>query len=173
MREPHDDAFEDDGGEVSRSQRRRDALAVLALAERLTELSAHQLDKLPLSPAILDAVRDTQRIRSQIARKRQLQYLAKLMRREEDALEPVRAALEHDRDAQRRETAELHRLEHWRERLLADDAALTEYLDAHPDADRQHLRALIRQARVERTANKPPHAFRDLYRELKRLQQDD
>jgi ribosome-associated protein len=155
----------------SRSQRKREAEAVLDLAEQLVALTPQALGKLPLPEHLRDAVRDTQRISSHIARKRQLHYLAKQMRREDDALlDELRAQLGHDRNEARRETAELHRIESWRDRLLRDgDAALGELADAHPDLDRHHLRQLVRTAHDERLHNRPPKAFRELFRELKTL----
>ena len=99
----------------SRSQKRRDAMEVLALAQQLVALSDPALDRLPLPDQVRSAIDDTKRIRQQIAHKRQLHYLAKLMRREDDGtLHAWRQALEPDREAQRRETALLHRLEQWR-----------------------------------------------------------
>lgn len=153
----------------SRSQKKRDAEAVLELAERLVGLSAQQLKALPLSEPLLDALRETQRITSHVARKRQLHYFAKLMRREdEEMLEALRRLLEHDRSEARRETAALHRLEAWRERLLKDgDDALGELADAYPDIDRHHLRQLIRAAREEHLHNRPPNAFREIFQVLK------
>ena len=144
---------------------------MLGLAEQLVALGAQSLKKLPLPEHIADAVRDTQRIGSHVARKRQLHYLAKLMRREDDELlDELRSQLGHDRADARRETAELHRIEHWRDRLLKDgDAALGELANAHPDIDRHHLRQLVRTAHDERLHNKPPKAFRELFRELKAL----
>jgi ribosome-associated protein len=165
---------DDESGEFlgpSRSQRKREAEAVLELAERLVELGDARLRQLALPESIADAVRDTRRISAPVARKRQLHYLAKLMRREdEESLDGLRAALEHDRAEARRETAALHRVEAWRERLLADgDTALGELADAHPELDRQHLRALVRSAREERLQNRPPTAFREIFRVLKEL----
>ena len=73
-------------------------------------------------------------------------------------------------DAARRETAILHKVETWRARLLEDgDVALGELLTEHPTADRQHLRQLVRNAGEERLKNKPPHAFRELFHELREL----
>jgi ribosome-associated protein len=99
------------------------------------------------------------------------------MRREDDeALDAIRDALDVAGEAARRETATLHRVEAWRERLIVDgDAALAELLGEHPGADRQHLRQLVRNAVDERNRNKPPHAFRELFRELRELllQSDD
>lgn len=155
----------------SRSQRKREAGAVLELAERLVALTPAQLKPLDLPDPIADAVRDTQRIGAQVARKRQLHYLAKLMRREDDeVLDGWRSALEHDRAAARRETAALHRVEAWRDRLLDEgDSALGELADEYPDIDRHHLRQLMRSARDERLQNRPPRAYRELFRELRDL----
>jgi len=164
--------FEDEGDwGPSRSEQRREALAVLELAQRLVEQTEARLAQLPMDEDLRELVRDSRRITAQIARKRQVQYLAKHMRRREpEALAAIRAALDHDRTDHLREAQSLHAVEHWRDRLIAEgDAALTELLDAHPDADRQHLRQLARNAHQEKLKNKPPHAFRELFRELREL----
>ena len=169
MREPDSETDQADD-EPSRSQLRREALDVLKLAHALVELSDAQLTRVPLSDELREEVSRARAVTQQIARKRQTQFLAKQLRRREDELEPIRAALEHDRDHSRRETAHLHRVEQWRERLLAEgDDALTELLQQFPQADRQRLRQLARQARAERDANKAPHAQRELFRELREL----
>jgi ribosome-associated protein len=162
-------------GEVSRSQRRREALDVLRLAHQLCEMSDAQLGGLPLSDDLLDEVRHARAVRQQIAHKRQTQYLAKQMRKLDDAeLDAIRAALEHDRSHARRDTAALHQIESWRDRLMADgDEALGELVTAHPHADRQHLRQLARQARSERNAGRPLHAYRELFRVLRELLEGD
>jgi ribosome-associated protein len=171
---------DEDSGEFlgpSRSELRRAALDVLALGEKLVALSEAQLAKLPIPEDLLPHIRDAKRITSHVAHKRQLAFLAKQMRREDDeALDAIRDALDVGGDAARRETAALHRVETWRERLLANgDEALAELLTDHPGADRQHLRQLVRNAIEERNRNKPPHAFRELFRELRGLllQADD
>ena len=155
----------------SRSQLRREALAVFELAERLMEQNDAQLAKLPLDDEMRELVRESQRITQQIARKRQTQFLAKNLRRlDDDALDAIRQALEHAKADSRRDTAALHRIEDWRERLIAEgDAALSEFLADHPHADRQHLRQLARNAHAERLGNKPPHAARELFRVLRDL----
>lgn len=156
---------------ASRSQQRREALEVLDLARQLSALTPQQLARLPVPEALLPHIAETRRITAHIAHKRQLQYLAKQMRREDDAaLEALRDALDVNGDAARVETARLHRAEALRDRLLADgDAALTGLLAEHPHADRQRLRQLVRNALEERSKNKPPHAFRELFRELREL----
>lgn len=155
----------------SRSQNRREALEVLALSERLVALTEAQLDKLPVPEGLLPHIRESRRITSHIAHKRQLAFLAKQMRREDDqTLEKIRDALDAGGDASRREVAAMHRVEAWRDRLLADgDAALAELLDTHPAADGQLLRQLVRNTLEERKRNKPPRAFRELFRELREL----
>lgn len=155
----------------SRSQQRREALEVLELARQLSELTPQQLSRLPVPDGLLPHIAETRRITSHVAHKRQLQYLAKQMRREDDAtLEAIRDALDVNGNAARVEAAMLHRAESWRERLIADgDAALGELLADYPQADRQHLRQLARNAHEEKLRNKPPHAYRELFRELREL----
>ena len=164
--------IDEDSGEYlspSRKQNRRDALEVLSLADALVALSDNQLGKLPVPDTLLPHIADARRITSHIARKRQLAFLAKQMRRESDeTLEAIRDAMDAGGSAARFETAMLHRAETWRTRLLDDgDAALAELLDAYPDADRQRLRQLVRNTLAERAKNKPPAAFRELFRELR------
>ena len=173
MSETDDTAFDPDEywAGPSRSQLRREALGVFELAERLVEQSEAQLARVPLDDALRTLVQESQRITQQIARKRQVQYLAKILRREDDeTLETIRHALEHAKSDSRRDTAALHRIEAWRDRLIDEgDAALAELLTAHPTADRQHLRQLARNAKDERLHHKPLHAYRDLFRALREL----
>ncbi|WP_329742783.1 ribosome biogenesis factor YjgA [Dyella sp. A6] len=158
----------------TRTQQRRDALAVLELAGQLVDLPPAKLAKLELPDDVRDEIANVRRITSHIARKRQLAFLAKLMRRHDTAaFDAVRAALGENRDRQRQETAAMHRLEAQRDRLLDDDQALHALIAQHPELDRQHLRSLIRQARVEKDSpNKPPRAYRELFQVLKELSQD-
>ncbi len=155
----------------SRSEQRRSALEVLELGAQLAALSDAQLAKLPVPESLLPHILECRRITSHIAHKRQLQFLAKQMRREDDeVLEAIRDALDEKGDSARREVAAMHRVETWRERLIdGGDAALAELLDEYPRADRQHLRQLVRNAIEERNRNKPPRAFRELYRALRAL----
>jgi len=155
----------------SRSQQRREALDVLALAARLVALEPGRLAKLPVPEQLLPHIAETKRITSHIAHKRQLAFLAKQMRREDDdALDAIRDALDAGGEAAKQETALLHRVERWRERLLDEgDGALAELLGEFPQADRQKLRQLARNAVEERNRNKPPRAFRELFREIRDL----
>ncbi len=169
MQQVDDDSGEYDG--PSRSELRREALAVRELAERLVEQPPARLQQLPLAEDLLAIALSAQRITAQIAHKRQVGFLAKKLRREDDdTLIALRAALEHDKADSRREAAALHRVEALREQLIAGgDAELGDLVAAHPRADRQRLRQLVRNAREEKLRNKPPHSYRELFRELRDL----
>jgi ribosome-associated protein len=153
----------------SRTQQRGDALEIRALAEKLVALPSSRFAKLPIPEDLLPHIIETQRVTSHIAHKRQLQYLAKQMRRQDDTtLEAIRDALDDSGESVRQANALLHQAEHWRERLLCDgDAALTDLLDEFPTANRQKLRQLVRNAVEEKAKNKPPRAFRELFQEVK------
>jgi ribosome-associated protein len=156
----------------SRTQQRREALAVLALASQLVELPASRLARLELPDDVRREIETTRRITAHGARKRQMAFLAKVMRRfgEED-FAAVRAELGENREKQRQDTAAMHRLEAIRDQLVAgDEAALSELITEHPQVDRQRLRSLLRQARMEQeTPNKPPKAYREIFQLLKEL----
>jgi ribosome-associated protein len=156
----------------SRTQQRREALAVLTLASQLIELQPSRLAKLELPEDVRREVDITRRMTAHGAKKRQLAFLAKVMRRYDDVdFASVRAELGENREKQRQETAGMHRLESMRDRLIAEDeTALPELIAEHPQVDRQHLRSLIRQARVEKDMpNKPPKAYREIFQLLKDL----
>jgi len=155
----------------TRTQQRKDALAVLALANQLMELPPSKLAKLELPEDVQREIANTRRITSHGARKRQMAFLAKVMRRHENSVfDGIRAALGENRDLQRQETAAMHRLEATRDRLLADpDNAMSDVIAQFPNVDRQHLRSLVRQAKIEKDGNKPPRAYREIYQLLKEL----
>jgi ribosome-associated protein len=138
------------------------------------ELPPSKLARANLPEDVMREIDHLRRITSHIARKRQLGFLAKVMRRHDDeAFEGARTLLGENRDQQRKETAAMHRLESLRERLLDSDDAFQSLIDQHPDIDRQHLRSLIRQARIERDGNKSPRAYREIFQLLKELPEDD
>ncbi len=165
----HDPTDDEPFDGPSRSQLRREALAVLALAEALVDLPDAELQRMPLDDDLVGEVRRARAVPQQIARKRQIQYLAKQMRKlDDEALAPLRAALAHDRAQMRRAAADLHQVERWRDRLIAEgDDAIGAWLALHPAADRQQLRALVRQAKLEADRSKPPRASRELFRLLR------
>lgn len=135
----------------SKSQRKRDMTALQALGVRLVELSRDKLAQLPLSERLVEAILEAQRITAHEGRRRQLQFVGKLMR---DADGPaITAQLDIWENGSREQAAYFHDLERWRDRLMADDEALTTFIAAHPAADIQQLRSLIRAARKEAAAN--------------------
>lgn len=153
----------------SKTQRKKAMHALQSLGETLVDLSADQLDRLDLPETLHDAVVEAGRIRSREGRRRQLQYIGRLMRDVETAeLAERLALLQGESDAAK---AEFHALERWRARLLEDDAALTDWLAAHPGSDAQLLRQLVRNARRETTEGKPPRASRALFRLLRETRQ--
>jgi ribosome-associated protein len=159
-----------DPSRPSKSQRKRDMTALQDLGEELVELTRERLMQLALPEALEEAVLEAQRIRSHEGRRRQLQYIGKLMRSVE--VEPIQAQLAVWRGTSRAAAAALHHLEHWRERLLEDDAALAEFTaNAGPlePATLTALRSSVRMARQERAAEREPRHYRELFRLLKEI----
>jgi len=155
---------------ASRTKKKEHVEALQKLGAALVALAPAQLDALDLPAELLGAVREAQRIRSHEARRRQLQYIGKVMRRVD--AEPVRAALAVVAGQSAAARAQQRRLEAWRERLIGDDAALTEFAAEYPQADLQALRTLIRNARKEIAEARPPRAQRELFRVLRELPHD-
>ena len=150
---------------VSKTRRKREMHELQALGAALVDLSEAQLADIPLEDRLLAAVLEAKRMRSHEARRRQLQYIGRLMR-EVDAA-PIRARLGELSGASAQASVRHRRLEALRERLMSDDAALTDFAAGHPAADVQALRALIRNARKEQKEGRPPRAYRELFRFLK------
>jgi ribosome-associated protein len=154
-------------GPVSKTQRKKEMHELQALGAALVELPEAQIRALELDEGLRQAVLEAKRISSHEARRRQLQHIGRLMREVDPA--SIRAQLGAIEGSSAEATARHRRLEQTRERLLADDAALTDFVAAHPGADAQALRTLIRNARREQKEGLPPRAFRELFRTLKSL----
>jgi ribosome-associated protein len=119
---------------------------------------------------VRDAILMCQTITNHEGRRRQLQFVGKLMRSlDEEEVAVIQRTIESWKGTSKAEAAALHALERRRDKLLADDKALTQLLEEHPDLDVQHLRALIRNARKEQAENKPPKAYREIFQILKDL----
>jgi len=161
------DEFEDLTAQPSKSQRKRESTALQDLGAELVKLSPERVRKMDLPEGVRAAVLEAQRISSRGALRRQMQYVGKLMR-DVDA-GPIAEQLAALRGESDRAKAGFHALEHWRERLLADDQAVTDWLARHPDSDVQQLRQLIRNARREAAEGKPPRSSRALFRMLAHL----
>lgn len=160
---------EDDGeGELgpSKSQRKRDADELQDLGVRLTELGPAELDALPLPENLRDAIDLAKRITAHGGLYRQRQYIGKLMRKAD--VGAIRAALE-SRDLERRLAArEFHRIETWRDRLVAEgEPAIEALVASEPRLNAKRLRTLVAEARAQRDAGRPPAAARALFKFLR------
>jgi ribosome-associated protein len=166
MTVPEDEQSEFDG--PSKSQRKRDADALQALGVALLDLPPADLEALPLPEKLRDALELLRRITSRGAQVRQKQYIGKLMRKID--IEPIGAAIERQRIAQANQSRDFHRLEAWRDRLLAEgEPALAALLSTHPHADASRIRRLLGEAARERAAEKNPAAARELFRYLREI----
>jgi len=153
---------------VSKSQKKREATAAQDLGANLVKLDENALNSIELPESLRAAIDEARRIRKQGALKRQLQYIGKLMRKVE--LEPIHDQYEKLINHYNTDIKALHHLEKWRDRLLTEgDKALGELVDEAPNADRQHLRQLIRQSQKESKLKKPPKSAREIFKYLKTL----
>lgn len=138
------------GGEPSKTELKRESTELQKLGEALLTLRADLMDRLQLPESLLTALAELRRISNFEGRRRQLQYVGKLMRAlDEETRQAARDALEEQHSGSARDTLALHVAEKWRDDLIADDEALQRWLADHPDTDVQQLRALIRQARKD------------------------
>jgi ribosome-associated protein len=146
----------------SKSQRKRDMLALQDIGKTLVELPAAQLAKIPLEPPLAEAISEARLLTSHGAIRRQLQYIGKLMRNIDPT--PIQAALA-DLDLKSQQSkAQFHQIERWRDRLIAeDDTTLQVFIDQHPDVDRQQLRQFVRNAK------KSTKAHAELFRFLRTI----
>lgn len=153
--------------EISKTKLKQAMLELQDLGEALVDLPKDKLARLNLPETLLDAVLAGKKITAHGALSRQKQYIGRLMRGIDAA--PIRAQLDIWNNAHGQDTAVFHRLENWRQRLIDDDTALQEFLGAYPTDETQRLRTLIRNARKEASANKPPKSSRELFKLLRAI----
>lgn len=151
--------------EISKTQRKKEMLELQSLGAALVELPQIHLDAISLPENLKGAVLEARRIKTHEGKRRQMQYIGRLMRDVDPA--PIRAELDAFTRSSAQSAAAHRRLEAWRERLLADDAALTEFAAAYPGTDVQQIRSLIRNVKREREAGKSPRSYRELFRFIK------
>jgi ribosome-associated protein len=152
---------------ASKTRRKREMHALQDIGEQLVQLDPKRLKELDLPETLADAVLEAKRMRKHGAIRRQMQFIGKLMRDLDAA--PITQKLAAWNGLALQQTAWLHQLERWRERLLSDEQALAELGQKFPAANLQQLRALIRNAQKERLASKPPKSFRALFQELQKF----
>lgn len=151
----------------SKSQRKRDMHELQTLGAALVELNDDQLAAVDLPELLLDAVQAARSITKHEARRRQLQYIGKIMRHIDP--EPIRAQIAAWQAVSAAHTARLHLVERWRDRLLQDEEALSQLASEYPGADVAHIRLLIRNAARERASEQPPKSYRALFKLLNEL----
>ena len=158
------------GDEPSRTDRKRESTELQKLGEELLTLRSDLMDRLDLSDKLVDAIDEARRISNFEGKRRQMQFIGKLMRQlDPETLQAVRTVLNEQHSGSASDTLALHQVEHWRDRLVADDAALSDWVQHYPQSDSQQIRALIRQARrdakptVEGATPRHGKAYRELF----------
>jgi ribosome-associated protein len=152
----------------SKTRLKQDSHALQDLGEALVELPESRLDGLAIAEPLLDAVREYKRTRSHEGRRRQMQYIGKLMRRND--VEPIRQAVTDMQIGRAKDSLALHEAERWRAELIAGDDALTRWADEHADSDIQQLRSLVRSARKDAALvpeKRSGRAYRELFQFIK------
>lgn len=152
----------------SKSQRKREMTALQVLGAEIEALPRERFKRVPLPEHVQEALAEARRITDHEGKRRQMQYVGKVMRSLDDAeIAAIRRTLETFKGASRAETTRLHLIERWRDRLVADDGAMTAYCADYPDTDVQTLRTLVRNARREAQQQKPPRAAREIFQLVK------
>jgi ribosome-associated protein len=147
--------------EPTRTDLKKESTEVQKLGEDLLTLRADLLTRLDLPEKLVDGVAEAKRITNFEGKRRQMQFIGKLMRKlEPTKWDEIRAALEEQHRPSVKETLVLHQAEQWRDRLIADDDAVGQWLTLSPETDSQNLRALVRQARKDAKPEKPGEALR-------------
>ena len=165
MVDSYDDAFD---GEKSKSQVKRELHALVDLGERLTTLKPDLLNKMPLTDALRRALADAPKHTANIARKRHMMFIGKLMR--DQPIDEIMALLEQVDASSRQYNERFHGLERWRDRLIeGDDDVLEKFVTEFPEADRQQMRSIVRQAKQELAHNKAPASSRKLFKYFRGL----
>ena len=149
----------------SKSRRKADAHALQTLGAELVALNRNQLAQVEMPESLRDAVEAAQRISAHEGRRRQLQFIGKLMRNVDPA--PIRAKIDGWKTVSVEETVRLHLIEHWRDQLIEEPPAMQSFAGEYPHADVQHLRTLIRNVQREREQKKPPKSYRALFQLLR------
>ena len=152
----------------SKSQLKREMTALQHLGAELVALSKERLAKIDMPERLRDALLDAQRFTKHEAKRRQMQYIGKIMRDIDAA--PLQAAMDEIKGNSEAANIRQHRLENLRTRLMEDETKFSELARDYPAADIQHLRQLRRNALKEAEQGKPPRAYRELFRELRELE---
>ncbi len=163
--------FEQEYERPSKSELKRQMNALQELGAALIAEPRDRVKRVPMPEDVRDAILECQLITNHEGRRRQLQFVGKKMRTLDEAeIAAIQKAIDSWKGLSKADTAAMHALERRREKLLADDKALTVLLGENPELDAQHLRTLIRNARKEQAENKPPKAYREIFQILKQIE---
>jgi ribosome-associated protein len=155
---------------ISKTRRKKQMHELQGVGARLVALSAEELARIQMPESLREAVEDARRFTRHEARRRQLQYIGRIMR-DIDA-GPIAEQLAALKAPSRRQTALFHVAERWRQELIADDAAIERFVKEFPEADPQRIRTMVDEARHEKSAARAPRRFRELFHLLSAIVQD-
>ncbi len=159
-----------DGSEfISKTALKREAERLQQLGKRIAALSGENRADLALPEKLLHAIQEYNRFPSREAKRRQLQYVGRLMR--DVDIEPIQSRLDYLDGQSAAAKFTFHQTEHWRERLIEDSKALAEYIDIHPHVDRQQLRHMLKKARSAKNPDQVKIASRALFRFLRETEE--
>ncbi|WP_417705478.1 ribosome biogenesis factor YjgA [Rheinheimera aquimaris] len=163
----HGDTWDEEEGK-SKSQIKREMHELQKLGEELVALSAAARAKIPLDDELQDALQLADKLgNKREALRRHIQFIGRLMRTRD--LEPIEQALALLRNTNQAATRQFHKVENWRDKLIADSEAVTEFIAAYPQVDVQQFRQLIRNAKKEQEKQQPPKYYRELFQLIKPL----
>jgi ribosome-associated protein len=154
--------------EFSKTQRKKDMLALQELGRVLTTLSDTQLDKLPISEDLMALIKTAKTLKTHESKRRHMQYIGKKMRQID--VDELKKAIHNVQLGNAEKVKAFHDVEEWRDQLIAKgDEGLQKFLEAHPETDRQHLRTLIRKAQHDVKTEKNTGGALELFRYLREV----
>jgi len=152
---------------ISKTELKKDSKKIQAFGRSVADLSNDAIKKFNFPVNIQEAIKEFKTIKSNSAKKRQAQYLGKLLR--DIDLTEAYTVMEQLRTHSQKEIQANHYIEKWREKLLSDKEAITEFISLYPESDSQSLRQLINNSLKEKNLNRPPKSYRQLFQIIKEI----
>jgi len=162
------DTHNEDDDWVSKTQRKKNCDDVLHLGEQMLTLSKEDLSQMQMQDSLRHAIEEAQRIKSHGALKRQKHFIAKIMRSmDTEVLSRQLQRILHKHDIH---SATFKRMEKWRDAMLeGGDKSINDFIEQYPQADRHHLRQLVRNTKKEQQSNKPPTSYRQIFKYIREV----
>jgi len=162
------ESYDEDENWVSKTRRKHECDDMQELGEKMITLNKEELSKINMDDELRRAIEEAQRMKSNGALKRQRQYIGKIIRNlDDETLEPQLNRILHMHDIH---NAEFKRMEKWREAMMeGGDDVINNFMEQYPLTDRHHLRQLIRNAKKEKQNNKPPAAYRQIFKYIREI----